>query len=139
MRVPWKAVVMAVAMSAAIGGPAATAGAATTAPTSTADSCWGAPLKAKEYYGAEYWLSYNSCTRQARAGIEMDSYEGYGFDFWVYNLDTGATQDSYDGQAVGYTYYTQPVDDANTQSHACIQPYSDTTGAVEPKQCTDPY
>ncbi len=52
-----------------------------------------------------------------------------GDHIWVYNEDTGATQNAYYP-----TTSTAAIDDAGTESHACLQ--NDDTNGNQPKTCT---
>jgi hypothetical protein len=126
--------------AASIGGTAATATAATSAP---AASCgWTAP-SGPEYYilskggTADFWLSYDTCDGSVRGAMTQNSTNNV-WELWVYNKTTGASATKW-VSAVNENQYTSTIDGSGDYSHVCVQPYKKSGALTGAKICTDYY
>lgn len=116
--------------------PAVPAAKSTT--VSSAACGWTTKLGPNYYNGVEYWLSFNTCYRTARGAMIIRSGSS-DWHLWVYNENTGGTEDT-SSNVHGTSIYTSAIADAGTHSRVCVQPITPGTGKpTAGKSCTGYY
>jgi hypothetical protein len=137
---------LALALTAGLALTGAPASASTIHRVAPRDSCSSSPKQGGEMVASKSYGRGSSIQSFTFSWIELwysptcrtvwaEEEGGWSGDyFWVYNKDTGATQN-----ADNPTTETGTISDANTQSHACMENDGDLGNENMPRTCTSWY